>query len=381
MSMNVNGGSTPIWSEVVYTQKSDVVVDPNWNQVSKTGLWEMPSATPTAPVPATEQWEMPEIKGDSSTIPARTPEQASQILLTEVTPPPLPHDWLSDILKGLDEIAAEPKPAPQPEAKKPEPQPEPKPIAKKPEPQPEPKPIAKKPEPKPEPKPIAKKPEPKPEPKPIPAEGRTFKTQGDPLVRTGDGMWFGVHEPGKYVSLKSASGDFLMEQQISKTKDGRKYNTGMGFKLDGNNIAISTNGGNGPNTMTINGKKYDLKFAAHGINLPGGGKVTYDPKTSKVNITSADGDKISINRVNNAKGVHYLNAEVELSAKRPSGSVHGLLGSLDADTNAANDTRGRDGKAIAVNGTTKLDMNDGRLWKTPEDFAKEWRTRSGEGVL
>lgn len=363
MSMNVNGGSTPVWSEVVYTQKTDVVVDPDWNKATKTGLWEMPGTTPQAPVPTTEQWT-PELPADTTTIPVKPPEQASQILLNEVTAAPLPDDWLSKLLDGLDDLNKALEPQPQPEAKKPEPQPE-----------------AKKPEPKPEPKAEAKKPEPKPEPKPIPAEGRTFKTQGDPLVKTGDGMWFGVHEPGKYVSLKSASGDFMMEQEISKTKDGRKYNTGMGFKLDGNQIAIDTHGGNGPNTMTINGKKYDLKFAAHGIDLPGGGKVTYDPKTSKVNITSADGDKISINRVNNAKGVHYLNAEVELSAKRPSGSVHGLLGSLDADTNAANDTRGRDGKAIAVNGTTTLDMNDGRLWKTPEDFAKEWRTRSGEGVL
>lgn len=323
----------------------------------------MPDSTPTPPQPTTEQWEMPALTGDTSTIPTKSSEQASQILLNEVQSTPWTTEWLSDILEDLDKITrkieeetkAQPQTAPQPETKKTET--------------------------KVETKTETKKTETKTETKPIPAEGRTFKTQGDPLVKTGDGLWFGIHEPGKYVSLKSTSGDFLMEQEISKTKDGRKYNTAMGFKLGKNTIKISTNGGNGPNTMTINGKTYDLKFAAHGITLPDGGKVTYDPKTSKVTITSAEGDKITVNRVNNAAGVHYLNAEVELSAKRPAGSVFGLLGSLDADTNAANDTRDRKGNVMAVNGTTKLDMNDARLWKTPEDFAKEWRTQKGEGVL
>jgi hypothetical protein len=295
---------------------------------------------------------MPEIKApvvDTTTVSVGT-------RLEDVAQTPKDDSWLDNLLDFLGSLPeAEPEPEPQPTVAQPTPQP----TVAKPEP----------------------KPEPKPDPKPIPAEGRTFKTQGDPLVRTGDGLWFGVHEPGKYVSLKSASGDFLMEQEITKTKDGRKYNTAMGFKLGDNQIAIDTNDGNGPGSMTINGQKYDLKFAAHGITLPDGGKVTYDPKSNQVKIAGADGDEITVKRFKNAAGVEYLNADVTLSEKRPSGSVHGLLGSLDADTDATNDTRGRDGQAIAVQGTTTLDMNDGRLWKTPEDFAKEWRTRAGEGVL
>ena len=340
-----------VWANVVYTPKSNV--NPplgDSKEVPKTEIWEMPDPPKLPTQPQTENWAAPVITQD--TVSVTQPSRLEDIVTTYQD-----DSWIDKLLQEFEQS----KPAPQPEPKA-EPKPEPKPEAKA--------------QPKPEPKA-----EPKPAPKPIPAEGRTFKTQGDPLVRTGDGLWFGVHEPGKYVALKSKDGDFLMEQQISKTKDGRKYNTAMGFKLDNNTIAINTNGGNGPNTMTINGKTYDLKFAAHGINLPGGGKVTYDPKTSKVNITSADGDKISINRVNNAKGVHYLNAEVELSAKRPAGSVSGLLGSLDADTNANNDTRDRNGNVMAVKGSTKLDMNDAHLWKTPEDFAKEWRTRAKEGVL
>ncbi|MNR80219.1 hypothetical protein D3C72_109380 [compost metagenome] len=349
-----------VWANVVYTPKTNV--NPplgDSKEVPKTEIWEMPETTPQAPTPQTEVWEMPEppvIRQDTTVVTGGT-------RLEDVAYTPQDDSWFDKLLDILDGL---PKSMSEPEA-------EPKPVIAQPK-------AETKPEPKAEAKP-APKPEPKPEPKPIPAEGRTFKTQGDPLVRTADGMWFGVHEPGKYVALKSASGDFVMEQEISKTKDGRKYNTAMGFKLDNNTIAIDTNGGNGPNTMTVNGKKYDLKFAAHGIDLPGGGKVTYDPKTSKIHMTSADGDQITINRVNNAKGVNYLNAEVTLSEKRPSGSVHGLLGSLDADNDAKNDTRDRKGNVVAVDGTTKLDMNDARLWKTPEDFAKEWRTRAGEGVL
>lgn len=338
-----------VWSNVVYTTKTEFKGPlSNQPEVPKTELWEMPDTPPQAPAPEPEtiQWEIPDLEP-----PVDTTVVSGGTKLEEAAQAPDDENWFEKVLDFLDSL---PKAQPEPEQP---PQVEP------------PKTEAPKVEPK------------KEESKPIPAEGRTFKTQGDPLIKTGDGLWFGVHEPGKYVSLKSTSGDFMMEQEISKTRDGRKYNTGMGFKLDGNTIAFSTNGGNGPNTMTVNGKTYDLKFAAHGIDLPGGGKVTYDPKTSKVHLSSADGDQITVHRVNNKAGVHYLNAEVTLSEKRPSDSVFGLLGNLDADTDAANDTKGRDGKPMAVNGTTKLDMNDGRLWKTPEDFAKEWRTRAGEGVL
>lgn len=365
-----------VWANVVYTPKTNV--NPplgDSKEVPKTEIWEMPEIAPQTPPATTEVWEMPEIKAplpDTTTVSGTA--RLEDVALT-------PHDdsWFNKLIDFLDGMPkAEPQPEPKPAVEPPKdtPKAQPKPAVEPPKdtPKPAPKPAV-------EPPKAAPKPEPKPEPKPIPAQGRTFKTQGDPLVRTSDGMWFGVHQPGKYVSLKSVSGDFLMEQEISKTKDGRLYNTAMGFKLDGNTIAIKTNGGNGPNTMTINGKTYDLKFAAHGITLPGGGKVTYDPKTSKVNITSAGGDQITVNRVNNAKGVNYLNAEVTLSEKRPAGSVSGLLGSLDADNDAKNDTRDRQGNVMAVNGTTTLDMNDARLWKTPVDFVKEWQTRAKEGVL
>ncbi|GEM_PF-5551594 len=352
-----------VWANVVYTPKTNLTAPlGDSKEVPKTQLWEMPSDVPKAPEVKTEIWEMPEIPAP----PIDTTTVAGGTRPAEVAQAPQDDSWFDKVLDFLGNMAP---PDPEPTVAQPQPfivQPLPQPIVA----QPQPEPVVAQP-----------KPEPKPDPEPIPASGRTFKTQGDPLVRTGDGLWFGVHEPGKYVSLKSAGGDFMMEQEISKTKDGRKYNTGMGFQLGNNKIAIDTNDGNGPGSMTVNGQKYDLKFAAHGITLPDGGKVSYDPKTNQIKIAGADGDEITVKRFKNAAGVEYLNADVTLSEKRPAGSVHGLLGSLDADDDAKNDTRGRDGEAIAVNGTTTLDMNDGRLWKTPEAFAQEWKTQAGEGIL
>lgn len=227
--------------------------------------------------------------------------------------------------------------------------------------------------PKEEPTVQTPKEDPKAEEKPIPASGRTFKTQGDPIVKTGDGLQYSLNEPGKYVSLQSKSGDFRMEQEVQETAGGRHYNTAMGFKVGSDTIKFDTDGGSGPATMTINGKKVDLKYTAFSQDLPGGGKLSYDPKTNKVNITSPEGDKITVNRAWNDQKTHYLNASVELSEKRPAGSVFGVLGTLDADNDAKNDARMRDGSVF------KGAIGD--LWKTPEAFAKEWRTQPGEGIL
>ncbi|HEY9857719.1 MAG TPA: VWD domain-containing protein [Stenomitos sp.] len=207
--------------------------------------------------------------------------------------------------------------------------------------------------------------EPKKEEKPIPASGRTFKTQGDPIVKTGDGLQYSMNVPGKYISLMSKSGDFKMEQTITKTPGNRHYNTGMDFHVGKNNISFDANGGKNPATMTINGQKVDLKFTAFSKTLDDGTKLSYDPKTNKIDITSPQGDHITVQRAWNDQKTHYLNATVELSDKRPAGSVYGALGTLDADDNAANDARMRDGSVY------KGPIGD--LWKTPEDFLKEWR--------
>lgn len=276
-------------------------------------------------------------------------------------------DFLGDLLDIIQVITKEDDNAVAPSAPKAE-APKPKDPPKTEAPKPKDPPKVETPKPKDPPKV-----EPKKEEKPIPASGRTFKTQGDPIVKTGDGLQYSLNEPGKYVSLQSKSGDFRMEQEVQETKGGRHYNTAMGFKVGSDTIKFDTDGGKGPATLTVNGKKVDIKFTALSQDLPGGGKLSYDPKTNKINITSPEGDKITVHRAWNDQKTHYLNAEVELSAKRPAGSVYGVLGTLDADNDAKNDARMRDGSVF------KGAIGD--LWKTPEAFAKEWRTRAGEGIL
>lgn len=207
----------------------------------------------------------------------------------------------------------------------------------------------------------------KKEEKHVPAKGRTFKTQGDPIVKTGDGLQYSMNVPGTYTALKSKSGDFNFEQTVSNTPGNRHYNTAMKFEFGKTDIKFDSHGGKSPATMTINGENVELKYTAFSKTLKDGTKVSYDPKTNKVNITSPEGDKITVQRAWNDHKTHYLNATVELSPKRDAGSVFGALGTLDADDNAKNDARMRDGSVY------KGPIGD--LWKTPEDFLKEWRVK------
>lgn len=205
----------------------------------------------------------------------------------------------------------------------------------------------------------------KEEPKPIPASGRTFKTQGDPIVKSGDGLQYSVNTPGTYTSLKAKDGTFNMEQTVRETPGHRHYNTGMSFDFGKTKIAFDTKDGKSPATMKIGNETIELKYTAFNRTLDDGTKISYDPKSNKVNITSPEGDKVTVHRAWNDQKTHYLNAEVVLSEKRPAESVMGVLGTLDADNNAANDARKRDGSVYNSSGFG--------LWKTPEDFIKEWK--------
>ncbi len=281
---------------------------------------------------------------------------------------PLPQAGLGDFLGDLldivkvitkegDDVEAPSAPKPEPKADKP-----------KTEPKPEPKPEPKQETPKTEKPKETPKTEPKKEEKPVPASGRTFKTQGDPIVKTGDGLQYSLNTPGTYTSLKATSGPkFNMEQTVSETPGHRHYNTGMKFEVGKSTIEFDAKGGKSPATMKINGKEVELKYTAFNKTLEDGTKISYDPKTNKVNITSPDGDKVTVHRAWNDQKTHYLNAEVVLSEKRPANTVAGVLGTLDADDNAKNDARMRDGSVY------KGAIGD--LWKTPEDFIKEWRVK------
>jgi hypothetical protein len=252
----------------------------------------------------------------------------------------------------------------------------PKPTVSQPTPTPiPPKPTSVPPKPTPiPPKPTTVTPTPTTPPaKPAVASGRRFSTQGDPIVKTGDGLQFSLNKPGTYTSLKSDSGDFMMQQKVSKTKDNRHYNTGVGFKVGKDTITLDTQGGAATATLKVNGKAVKLGFKALTMALPDGGTLKYDPKTNKITVHTPQGDDISIRRTVNAAKSHYLNVSVDMAASRASGSVKGVLGRMDDDADAKNDAVMRDGKAFA--GAI------GSLWKTPEKFVEEWRAKPDEALL
>lgn len=264
------------------------------------------------------------------------------------------------------EKAEEPAPAPEPPKAEPPKAEPPKAEPPKAEP-PAPKPPAPKP---PAPKPPAPKP-PVVQAPPVPT--RTFQTKGDPVVRTADGLSFSVNLPGVYTSLKSSEGDFVMQQKVSHTKDDRHYNTGMAFKMGQDRIAFDAQGGEAAATMTINGEPVKLGFKPLAMKLPDGGELKYDPRKNVVTITSTRGDVVTVHRAWNKEGTHYLNAKVKLAESREAGTVAGVLGALDDDADRANDARMRDGS------TYQGPL--GSLWRTPEDFLAEWRSRPEEALL
>jgi hypothetical protein len=192
-------------------------------------------------------------------------------------------------------------------------------------------------------------------------------------VKTGDGMQFSINQPGVYTSLKSQSGDFMMQQKVGITKDKRHYNTALGFQLGRSVIKFDSSNGTNPATMSINGKAVTLGFQKFSTRLDDGTTVSYDPASNKVSMRSAAGDEVVVHRAWNAAKTHYLNAEVTLSEKRPAKSVFGVLGTLDAGSDAADDARMRDGSLFkgAI----------GSLWKTPESFVQEWLAKPGESLL
>lgn len=368
-----------------------------------------PAATPTPP-PDLPKPETPNLARDGSQTQAPDAPPAAPVNLEQVvvppptenppvvdhpplvpvdsaTPPPMPEGQApcpTDPPPGVSTtpgvpVVFDPPPTPNPPVVEhpplvpvDSPTPPPPPADQPPCPTEPPKPVTPTAQPPEPPKPPVT-PTPKPTPKPPVAKGRSFATQGDPIVRTGDGMHFSLNKPGKYTSLKSTSGDFLMQQEVSKTKDHRHYNTAFGFQIGKDKLSLDTHGGTGTATLKLNGKEVKLGFIPVSMKLPDGGTLKYDPKTNKIHIHTPQGDDITVTRTVNAAKTHYLNVKVDMAETRPAGSVRGVLGNMDDDGDAKNDAVMRDGKPF----TGAI----GSLWKTPEKFIDEWRSRPDESIL
>lgn len=203
--------------------------------------------------------------------------------------------------------------------------------------------------------------------------GRRYITQGESSVKVGAGRMFSLTKAGTYTSMKSDSGDFLMQQRVEPAPDGRFFNTAIGFRLGTNVLKFDTAGGTRAATLTLNGEAFELAKTTLRKELPGGGSLKYDPGSNKIYLQTAEGDRITVRRTTNPNQAHLLNVTVDVAESRQAGTMSGMLGHTTDDDLARHDAVMRDGSTFGkAEGLQRL---------TPEKFIDEWRSTPDENVL
>ena len=195
------------------------------------------------------------------------------------------------------------------------------------------------------------------------ANGRTFKSWGDPHEVSGDGGKFDNMKQGTFTKLKSASGDFEVQTTQDKDKSGRWPGATLNHKaaVKSGNDVVAYDGL--AKSLTINGQKVDMPKPGQSVDLPGGGKVV--GTADGVQIQTAKGDKVNIHQKDSS-----IDSSGEISPNRKDGEVRGSIGAFDADTTAGNDLVGRDGKQYNMGNKQSLDA-----------FLEDWRVKPGEDLF
>ena len=195
------------------------------------------------------------------------------------------------------------------------------------------------------------------------ANGRTFKSWGDPHEVSGDGVKFDNMKTGTFTKLASASGDFEVQTTQAKDASGRWPGATLNHKAaikDGKDV-VTYDGL--AKTMTINGKQVAMPKNGESVALPGGGKVV--GTADGIQVQTSKGDKVNIHQKDK-----YIDISGEVSANRKDGEVRGSLGAFDADTNGGNDLVGRDGKQYNAGDAKSLDA-----------FLEDWRVKPGQDLF
>ena len=299
-----------------------------------------PVATPppVTPPPAPEETPKP----DSSSSPIGSLPEAPEPEPAPVYPDP-PNETASK-LGGLPDVA-EPEPEPEPEAPS--------------------RTVSTlgglptieetKPEPKPEPQ-VESKPAPKPEG----VSGRSWKVVADPHVTTGDGKRFDASLAGRFTSLRSSDGKFEVQNtQGAIPGDRGIWNTALTIKSHGDTVTYDAPS----QTLKVNDEKVTFK-AGSKIKLSDGGRLEmtnseYSPGkfAPRVQVVTPEGDRVAFLILQRKNGGRYVDLYGNLGAKRQPGEMSGMVGTFDADSNAENDLKLRDGKTA-----TNLDA-----------FLKDWK--------
>lgn len=185
---------------------------------------------------------------------------------------------------------------------------------------------------------------------------RCGDTNGDPHLRTFDGLRYDFQAAGEFIAARNDSGSYELQVRQEPWANSRlvTINTVVAMKIDGDRVEIRAGA---DMTLLVNGKKQALGPKT----LPGGG--TLGLESGVVTITWKDGSLAYIRPV----GSFGLALSVQ-PGEGLHGKLHGLLG--DANGTSANDLRAR--------GSDKtIKPEHDQLYPT---FADSWRI-SGDSSL
>jgi outer membrane protein assembly factor BamB len=187
---------------------------------------------------------------------------------------------------------------------------------------------------------------------PPPCEG-CGEGNGDPHVRTFDGLKFNFHTAAEVVAARAPDGSF--EVQWRQQQLGTSMTAGIGavaVRIDGSRITMVGGGSD----VRIDGNPVGLEDG-ESVRLPTG--VTVHLQRRKVMIVAADGDgAVHVNRHPAAIGV-LVDAPDEHR-----GAIQGVLGNADGDP--SNDVVLADGSVVADPTWDDVHPELGEAWRVTE---------------
>ena len=163
---------------------------------------------------------------------------------------------------------------------------------------------------------------------------RCSETNGDPHLRTFDGLRYDFQAAGEFVAARNKTGDFEVQVRQQPWTNSRTVaiNTAVAFRVGTDKVEV---GAGDPMPLRVNGKIQTLASA----KLPGGGQLQMDTEQNTLAITWANGSIAYVRPVSTYGLALGVQAADDLSGK-----LEGLFG--DADGNPKNDVRVHSGAGI-----------------------------------
>lgn len=191
-------------------------------------------------------------------------------------------------------------------------------------------------------------------------------SNGEPHLRTGDGLAYDFQAVGDFVLAKSLDDDFAVQVRQAPYRRSRSLsvNVAVAASVAGDRIGLTIDGRN----LTIRLDGALLAPTSSGVNLPGGGRIEL-PRPYEARLEWPDGSVL--------KAFSYL-GWLDLRLLLPParfGRVAGLLGDFDGDPE--NDLSLRGGDPVV------LPRPSSRRYRRLlyEEFGESWRLSADESLF